>query len=245
MWVLRLGDGTEESHARDAGRPGGGVALRRRAVRRLLRGAVRWSTPASPSTRRRCARPSTPGSRRCSHEATLTLPEVDPGGDRGPSRRAHPADGLPARRDAAPDPLAPGGDVVTDTRSRLGRRGVGARPGGPGRDDRGPRHPAVGRGRRGRRRAGCDHPDVLRLSRDGHHPRRPARRASAEPGYDDVRVDFVLAPAWTTDWMTEEGRRKLEEFGIAPPTARRRRRPGLADAVACAARSAARPTPAS
>jgi len=46
--------------------------------------------------------------------------------------------------------------------------------------------------------------------------------ALAEAGYADVRVDFVLAPAWTTDWMTEEGRRKLEEFGIAPPTARRR-----------------------
>ena len=39
-----------------------------------------------------------------------------------------------------------------------------------------------------------------------------------EAGYDDVRVDFVLAPAWTTDWMTDEGKRKLEQFGIAPPT---------------------------
>jgi ring-1,2-phenylacetyl-CoA epoxidase subunit PaaD len=51
-----------------------------------------------------------------------------------------------------------------------------------------------------------------------------------EAGYPDVRVDFVLAPAWTTDWMTDDGRRKLEEFGIAPPSARgenaRRDRPG-------------------
>jgi ring-1,2-phenylacetyl-CoA epoxidase subunit PaaD len=31
------------------------------------------------------------------------------------------------------------------------------------------------------------------------------------------RVRQVLAPAWTTDWMTEEGRRKLREYGIAPP----------------------------
>jgi ring-1,2-phenylacetyl-CoA epoxidase subunit PaaD len=38
-------------------------------------------------------------------------------------------------------------------------------------------------------------------------------------GYHDVCVDFVLAPAWTTDWMTDEGKRKLEEFGIAPPSA--------------------------
>ena len=31
------------------------------------------------------------------------------------------------------------------------------------------------------------------------------------------RVVTTLAPAWTTDWMTEEGRRKLLEYGIAPP----------------------------
>lgn len=39
-------------------------------------------------------------------------------------------------------------------------------------------------------------------------------------GYDDVQVDLVLAPAWTTDWMSEEGRRKLEEYGVAPPAPR-------------------------
>ena len=37
-------------------------------------------------------------------------------------------------------------------------------------------------------------------------------------GYPDVRVDLVLSPAWTTDWMSEDGRRKLREFGIAPPS---------------------------
>lgn len=31
------------------------------------------------------------------------------------------------------------------------------------------------------------------------------------------RVRTVLAPAWTTDWMTEDGRRKLREYGVAPP----------------------------
>jgi ring-1,2-phenylacetyl-CoA epoxidase subunit PaaD len=39
-------------------------------------------------------------------------------------------------------------------------------------------------------------------------------------GRDDVRVDFVLAPAWTTDWMSEAGRRKLHEYGIVPPQPR-------------------------
>jgi ring-1,2-phenylacetyl-CoA epoxidase subunit PaaD len=43
--------------------------------------------------------------------------------------------------------------------------------------------------------------------------------AFGKAGRDDVRVELVLAPAWTTDWISEEGRRKLEEFGIAPPAA--------------------------
>jgi len=28
----------------------------------------------------------------------------------------------------------------------------------------------------------------------------------------------VLSPAWTTDWMSEEGKAKLEQYGIAPPS---------------------------
>ncbi len=45
--------------------------------------------------------------------------------------------------------------------------------------------------------------------------------ALRQHGYDDVSVEFVLAPAWTTDWMSEEGKRKLEAYGIAPPQPRR------------------------
>lgn len=36
-------------------------------------------------------------------------------------------------------------------------------------------------------------------------------------GYSQVSVRTVLAPAWTTDWITERGRQKLAEAGIAPP----------------------------
>lgn len=36
-------------------------------------------------------------------------------------------------------------------------------------------------------------------------------------GVDHVEVRTVLSPAWTTDWITAEGRRKLLEYGIAPP----------------------------
>ncbi len=32
-----------------------------------------------------------------------------------------------------------------------------------------------------------------------------------------AKVVTVLSPAWTTDWLTENGRRKLLEYGIAPP----------------------------
>lgn len=42
--------------------------------------------------------------------------------------------------------------------------------------------------------------------------------ALATQGYANVRVALVLAPAWTTDWMSSEGKAKLEEYGIAPPT---------------------------
>ncbi len=33
----------------------------------------------------------------------------------------------------------------------------------------------------------------------------------------DVRINRVLSPAWTTDWITDEGREKLRAYGIAPP----------------------------
>lgn len=36
-------------------------------------------------------------------------------------------------------------------------------------------------------------------------------------GYTSVTVRTVLAPAWTTDWMTAAGKAKLAEYGIAPP----------------------------
>lgn len=33
----------------------------------------------------------------------------------------------------------------------------------------------------------------------------------------DARIERVLSPAWTTDWISEEGREKLRAYGIAPP----------------------------
>ena len=40
-----------------------------------------------------------------------------------------------------------------------------------------------------------------------------------ENGIENVSVELVLSPAWTTDWLSEAGRRKLREYGIAPPVA--------------------------
>jgi len=48
------------------------------------------------------------------------------------------------------------------------------------------------------------------------------------------RVRTVLSPAWTTDWMSEEGRRKLAEYGIVPPQRAAGRRALFgAEALAC------------
>lgn len=39
-------------------------------------------------------------------------------------------------------------------------------------------------------------------------------------GIRNITIEPQLSPAWTTDWMTEEGKRKLKEYGIAPPNRR-------------------------
>ena len=43
-------------------------------------------------------------------------------------------------------------------------------------------------------------------------------------GFRNSKVRTVLSPAWTTDWMSEDGRRKLKTYGIAPPQAASSRR---------------------
>lgn len=41
--------------------------------------------------------------------------------------------------------------------------------------------------------------------------------ALEKEGMTNVKVSLVLDPPWSTDWISEEGLKKLEEFGIAPP----------------------------
>ncbi|MBL7816608.1 MAG: phenylacetate-CoA oxygenase subunit PaaJ [Saprospiraceae bacterium] len=41
-------------------------------------------------------------------------------------------------------------------------------------------------------------------------------------GFKNVKVTEVFSPAWTTDWLSESGKKKLKEYGIAPPVAQAR-----------------------
>lgn len=42
--------------------------------------------------------------------------------------------------------------------------------------------------------------------------------ALRDRGVQRVRLESRIAPPWTTDWMSEQGKAKLRQYGIAPPT---------------------------
>ena len=43
------------------------------------------------------------------------------------------------------------------------------------------------------------------------------RMALLQNGITNFQIEHRLSPAWTTDWMTEPGKQKLQAYGIAPP----------------------------
>jgi ring-1,2-phenylacetyl-CoA epoxidase subunit PaaD len=47
--------------------------------------------------------------------------------------------------------------------------------------------------------------------------RRSVEEALRDAGVGECAVTHVLAPAWSSDWISEEGRRKLALYGIVPP----------------------------
>jgi ring-1,2-phenylacetyl-CoA epoxidase subunit PaaD len=49
---------------------------------------------------------------------------------------------------------------------------------------------------------------------------RSIREALAREELGEVTVETVLSPPWTSEWLSKEGRRKLQAFGIAAPNAR-------------------------
>ncbi|MBS1921339.1 MAG: phenylacetate-CoA oxygenase subunit PaaJ [Bacteroidetes bacterium] len=59
--------------------------------------------------------------------------------------------------------------------------------------------------------SGCPAMDVIRMN---------IQTTLLSHGYKNIKVTQALSPAWTTDWMSEEGKRKLKEYGIAPPNPR-------------------------
>ena len=56
--------------------------------------------------------------------------------------------------------------------------------------------------------SGCPATDVIE---------RTVREALDANGYRDVAIETVLTPPWTTDWISERGKQRLREYGIAPP----------------------------
>lgn len=56
--------------------------------------------------------------------------------------------------------------------------------------------------------SGCPATDVINTD---------IRMTLLEHGYKNITIKNQLSPPWTTDWMSEEGKRKLKEYGIAPP----------------------------
>jgi len=59
--------------------------------------------------------------------------------------------------------------------------------------------------------SGCPAMDMINMQ---------IRMALLEHGYSSHEIVTQLSPAWTTDWMTEEGKQKLKVYGIAPPVAK-------------------------
>src|SRR5215213_2264799 len=56
--------------------------------------------------------------------------------------------------------------------------------------------------------SGCPAMDVITMD---------IRLKLIEKGFRNITIQQQLSPAWTTDWMSEEGKKKLSAFGIAPP----------------------------
>lgn len=72
---------------------------------------------------------------------------------------------------------------------------------------------------------GCPAMDVIRMQ---------IRMVLLEQGFEKVEIKTVLSPAWTTDWMTESGKQKLEAYGIAPPHQSRQVTAGMFEEVTVA-----------
>jgi ring-1,2-phenylacetyl-CoA epoxidase subunit PaaC len=194
-WVLRLGDGTAESHRRmqaacETVWPHVEELFRTTDVERRL---VEAGVAVDPAD---------------------TRGEVDAVLDEVPRGRAHRAARPPARGVPEPGPPAPRSVLVTDKRARAAVAAVVD-----------PEMPMLTLADLGVVRAVEIDGDAVRVTITPTYSGCPAvevmrddlRAALRAAGYAHVEVRTVLSPPWSTDWISAEGRRTLAEHGIAPP----------------------------
>ena len=220
QWVIRLGDGTPLSHDKMAGRPRRHLAADRRALPGrpgggpAARGGGRPGGAAGRGRRRarRRARRGHPG-------PPAGRPARPGGGQSRARRRAHRTVRLPARRAAERRPRPSGRDMVTAAGLAAARAVAAAVPD--------PELPMVTVADLGILRDVATEGERLVVTITPTYSGCPAlreiahdlRRRLAASGFAEVDVRTALAPAWSSDWITAEGRRKLSAAGIAPPHA--------------------------
>ena len=239
---VRLGDGTDESRAPHAGGARRALAATRRRCSRPTRvdgrGRRERARPALVRAARRLARRDRAGART---RPASTLPAARAFRSTGKRGRAQRAHGLPAGRDAAPAARHPGRRLVSATQPTVARRRARARarawavlaerarPRGAGAVGVRPRH----RARRDRADgdglevvltptySGCPATEVIerRACVDALAARRP------RPGDASATQ---RAPAWTTDWISAEGRAQAARLRHRAAAARAGSRRGAA-----------------
>jgi ring-1,2-phenylacetyl-CoA epoxidase subunit PaaC len=224
-WVVRLGDGTDESARRlraalERAWPYTHEMFERDAVDAAA--AASGLGPARDALRERLAGR---GGRRV-RRGRLTMPPTRPSS--APARRAVHSEHMgfilaemQSLQRSTPGALVSGAGPARRSRRerRLGRAGRRARPRGAGGVGARTGHRARGAGT-ATAHGGRAHAHLQRLpGHRGHRRAACARRWTRRLG--PVHVTHRLAPAWTTDWISDEGRRKLRAYGIAPPSGRR------------------------
>ena len=236
QWVVRLGDGTDLSHARMQAGAGRAVAAGRRAVRPA---PVEPRCPASPPTCVRCAPRSTSSSTPCWPPPGSDRPDAAPlatvarpGRTRRRAHRGAAATCWPSCR-ASPAPTRTRhGEPAAVTAATAATSPRGARP----RTADGHRSPTSAScatvDEDGGRRHRDDHPDLLRLPGDARDQRRPAPPAAAGRAIDEV--DRAHRARAAVDQRLDHRRRARASSprpaSRRPHPAAARRRPGPADA---------------
>ena len=225
MWTVRLGDGTDESHRRmqaaiDEVWPFTHELFESDDVTRIVAASGIGVDPATL----RDQWSATVGT--VLQRATLRPADVDLAADRWTQRRAHRGPVLSAGRDAGAASRSPGCSMVDAEAAPVRPRRSGTRSlrSSTRRSSWSPSKTSgilrdVEVDDDGRTvititptYSGCPAMDVIRAE---------VGAAARAAGASAVEVRTVLAPPWTTDWISESGRAKLAAAAIAPPAARR------------------------